>query len=58
MFSWLVSSPFAIIHVDLWMTGPYNDSNGYMTFMNIIYDMSQFVGVAPVPDKTSSTKYW
>ena len=35
MFSWPVSSPFAILHVDLWMPGHHTDSNGYMTLMTL-----------------------
>ena len=40
MFSWHVSSPFAIIHVDLWMSGKYTDSNSNMALMNALCDMS------------------
>ena len=55
MFSWLVSSPFAIIHDDVWILGHRNDPNDYMVFMNAMRDMSQFVVVAPFRDESSAT---
>ena len=55
MFSWPVSYPFAILHVDLWMPGHHTDPNGYMALMNTMCDMSQFVVVVPVPDESSAT---
>ena len=55
MFSWPVSSPFEIIHVDLWMPDKYTDSNGNMTLMNAMCAMSQFVVVVPVINESSST---
>ena len=55
MFSWPVISPFAILHVDEWMSGHYTDSNGCMTLMNVMCDTCQFVVVVPVPDKISTT---
>ena len=54
MFSWPVSSPFSILHVDLWMTGHHTNDNDYMSLMNDIYDMSQFVVVIPIPDESSA----
>ena len=55
MFSWPVSSPFAILHVDLWMRGHHKDPNGYMALMNTMCDMSQFVVVVPVHDESFAT---
>ena len=55
MFHWPVSSPFAILHVDLWIPGHFTDSNGNVTLMNTMCDMCQFVVVVPVPDETSVT---
>ena len=55
MFSWPNSSPFAIIHVDLWSPGHMTDHNGYIALMNTMCDMTQFVVVVPVPDETSAT---
>ena len=49
-----VSSPFVIFHVDLWMPGHYTDINGYMTLMNVIYDMRQFAVVDLVSDETQA----
>ena len=55
MFSWPVSSPFAIIHVDLWMPGKYTDTNGNMALMNTMCDMSYFVVVVLVTNESSAT---
>ena len=55
MFSWSISSPFALLHVDLWSPGYMTDQNGYIALMNTIYDMTQFVVVVTVLDKTSAT---
>ena len=55
MFSWPVSSPFAIIHVDLWMPGKYTDSNSNMALMNAMCDMSQFVVVVSLTNESSAT---
>ena len=54
MFSWPVSSSFAILHTDLWVPGHFTDSDGN-ALMNVMYDMTQFVVVVPVPDKTLAT---
>ena len=55
MFSWPLSIPFAILHVDLWMPGKFTDSKGNTALMNAMCDMSQFVVVVPVPDESSAT---
>jgi len=55
MFSWPVSSPFAILHIDLWIPGHHTDPNGYIALMNTMCDMSQFVVVVPVPNESSAT---
>ena len=55
MFSWPVSSPFAILRVDLWIPGYYTDINNTMALMNDMCDMCQFVVVVPVPGETSAT---
>ena len=55
MFSWPVSSPFAILHADLWVPDHFTDSNGNVALMNVMCDMTQFVVVVPVPDETSAT---
>ena len=55
MFSWPVSSPFAILHADRWMPGHLTDPNGYMELMNTMCDMSQFVVVVSVPNESSAT---
>ena len=54
-FSWPVSSPFTILHVDLWMLGHHTNPKGYMALMNIMCEMSQFLVVVPVPNESSAT---
>ena len=55
MFSWPVSSPFAILHADLWMPGHFKDRNSNVALMNVMCDMTQFVVVVPVPNEVAST---
>ena len=55
MFSWSLSSPFAILHVDLWSPEHMTDQNGEIALMNTKCDMTQFVVVIPVLDETSAT---
>ena len=40
IFSWPVSSPFAIIHVYHWIPSKYTDSKVNMALMNAMCDMS------------------
>ena len=51
MFSWSMSSSFAITYVDLWMPSKYTDSIGNMTLMNTMCDKSQFVVIVLVTKK-------
>ena len=37
------SSPFAILHVDLWLLVYFTDSNGNVTRVNFMCNMTQFV---------------
>ena len=53
--SWPISSPSAILHVDLWSPGHMTNHNSYIVLMSRICDMNQFVVVIPVPDETSTT---
>ena len=55
MFSCPVSSPFAILHADLWVPGHFTDNDGDADLMNVMCDMTKFVVVVPVPDETSAT---
>ena len=55
MFSCPVSSPFAILHADLWVPGHFTDSDGNVALMNGMCNMTQFVAVVPVPGETSAT---
>ena len=38
-----ISSPFAILHVDIWMQYLFTDSNSNVALTNVIYDMTQFI---------------
>ena len=55
MFSWPVSYPLAINHLDQWMPGHHTGPNGYIALMNTMCNMSQFVVVVPVPNESSDT---
>ena len=52
--SWPVSSPFAILHADLWCPGDYTDYTGSHYLLNVICDLTQFVVVVPVTGSTSA----
>ena len=54
-FFWPVSSQFAILRADLWVHCRKIDRNGYMSLMNVMCNMSQFVVVVPVLDESSAT---
>ena len=54
-FSWLISSPFAILNVNVWSLGHMTDPNGCIALMNTMRDMTQFVVVDPVSDAASAT---
>ena len=55
MFYWPVSSPFAILHVDLRSPGHQANHNSNIVLMNIMYDIIKFAVVVPVSDETSTT---
>ena len=55
MLFWTISSPFAILHADLWLLGHFTNRNGSVALMNVICDMTQFVIVVPVSNETSAT---
>ena len=43
-FSWPITSPFYIMHVDLWMPGKLvNDQGETLQLMNCMCDLTQFV---------------
>ena len=54
-FFTITITPFAILHVDFLIPGHHTDSNGYISLMNVICDMSQFIVVILVPDEYSTT---
>ena len=55
IFSWPISSPFAILHVDAWSPEHMTDHNAYIALTNTMCDMTQFLVVVPVPDEYSAT---
>ena len=55
MFFWPVSLPFAILHAGIWVLGHFTDSDGNVALINVMYNMTQFVVVVPVPDKILAT---
>ena len=55
MFSWPVSSPFAILHADLWIPCYFKDRNSDVSLMNVMCGITQFVVVVPVPKEVAST---
>ena len=53
-FSWPVTTPFYIMHVDLWMPGHLtDDNNNTVQCMNAMCDLTQFVVSTLVDDATS-----
>ena len=53
-FSWSITSPFHIMHVDLWMPGTLLDDSGQvMQLMNCMCNLTQFVVSVLVTDSTS-----
>ena len=54
LFSWPVSSPFAILHADLWCPGDFTDYTGSRYLLNVMCDLTQFVVIVPVPGATSA----
>ena len=52
---WPISTPFVILHVDLWILCRYTDSNGYIVLMNVMCHVSRFVVVLSIPDEYSAT---
>ena len=49
-----MSSPFAILHADLWCPGDFTDYTGSHYLLNVMCDLTQFVVVVPVPGSTSA----
>merc|ERR1711884_245058 len=55
-FSWPVTSPFYILHCDLWQPGHLVDSSGDTIFvLNCMCDLTQFVISSLVTDPTASS---
>ena len=54
LFSWPISSPFSILHADLWFPGDFTDYTGSHYLLNVMCDLTQFVVVVPVPGCTSA----
>ena len=55
MLSLPVNYFFVILHVDLWISGYFTNSNGIATLVNIIYDMTKVVVVVPIHNESFTT---
>jgi hypothetical protein len=55
IYSWPVSSPFYIIHVDVWQPGETTSIDGYGTFLGAMDNLTCFVIVAELTNTTSAT---
>ena len=53
-FSWPVSSHFAILHINLWISDKCIDIEEHIALMNFMCDIAQFVVVVPVHGEYSS----
>ena len=55
-FSWPVTTPFWIMHIDLWSPGEFINEDGKKGYlMNAVCDLTQFVVSVPTFDTTAST---
>ena len=54
VYSWPVTTPFAIISVDLWTPGNVTRPDGYVALLNTMCDMTQFVVTQGVRSKEAS----
>ena len=52
-FSWPVTVPFWIMHIDLWSPGTVTDQDGFCYLLNCMCDLTQFVISIPVADTTA-----
>ena len=55
IYSWPVSSPFYILHVDIWAPGDSSSIYGFQYLLTAMCDLTGFVLLAHVPDLTAST---
>ena len=54
VYSWPVTTPFAIISVDIWKPGNTVNINGYTCLLNSMCNMTLFVVVAPAAKTEAS----
>ena len=52
--SWPVTTPFAIVSVDIWLPGSVSNADGYSCLLNAMCDMTQFVVVQGAKSTESS----
>ena len=52
--SWLVTTPFAIIFVDIWKSRETKNTDGFACLLNSMCDMCQFAVTAPTTHTESS----
>ena len=55
IYSWPVSSPFYILHVDIWAPGDSSSIYGFQYLLTAMCDLTGFVLLAHVPDLTTAT---
>jgi len=52
--SWPITSPFAIISVDIWKPGETKNADGYKMLLNAMCDMTQFIVSTPIKTTEST----
>jgi len=55
IYSWPVSTPFYIIHVDIWSPGDTTSARGYSHFLAAMCDLTGFVIIAELTDLSAAT---
>ena len=55
LFSWPVTAPFWILHIDLWQPGAVSDKDGFKYLLNAMCDLSQFVISVPIKNADAAT---
>jgi hypothetical protein len=48
LHTWPITTPFAILSVDMWKPGEVVNADGYIALLNAMCDMTQFIVSAPV----------
>ena len=48
LHTWPITTPFAILSVDMWKPGEVVNADGYIALLNAMCDMTQFIVSVPV----------